>query len=562
MSNFCTSIKAILPHLPTSFRQVPLFFFECATFLLNVASLPLFILTDRPFRKLCYTNRTRSVKQIAADGSYTYWAMQDEIRLPECEAEWARIQTLWQQTRHMGQLLPALAKQNASKSLLGIREPLPIDGEASVETNNNKVSATVRLANTYTWATVGQVNREVQQLAVQLHRRFNISSGQRVAILMDTCPQWYVSVHALYALNATPVTLYASLGHDALVHALGQSRPVLIITDSSLADSTLEKVRQTLPEVVKRIMCVQPLQVKPVASDTDSASLQREMNTRFEEMYTYFVDLFAPLLHTETVSAKQELDLPNYSDASLALLIYTSGSTGLSKAVMITHRQMNASMRAVSSRLLGCYSLHSDSTQETYLAYLPLAHIFEFLCQLAFTSYGGRLAFARAATMFPNPRLLHRESYGDLYVAAPTVMTAVPLVLERVRSTLRSQIAKQGAWKLDLFESIARQRDGWRSLGFDCQLSRVMFGSIKKEFGGRLRMWISGGAPLSESTQRFVQSFLDIQVCQAYASTECTGDALIQDAADATISRAGAPLAGVRLRLDDWAEGNNALSSD
>jgi long-chain acyl-CoA synthetase len=550
MTSYGKSLLTILPRSPSSLGALPIFLIECILFVVNVITLPIFVLIDRPFTHLAYTNAIRAVKRKSEDGSYTYWTVPEDFKLPECKDQWAVFQQVWTQTRHIGELLPALAAKDASKSLLGIRLQLKDEPEA----NNNKKTA-LRLANEYTWFNVAQVNREAQRLAIQLQQQLNVRSGDRVALLLETCPQWYVTVHALYSLNAIPITLYASLGEEALIHALNQSQPSLIVTESTVLLSTLRRVHRTIPDRVQRILCVRDLQTEPCAK------WEHQTDTQFAELYHCYVDLFSPFNAADDLcSAKQTLNLPDFADSNLALLMYTSGSTGLSKAVTITHRQLINSLRVLSSRVLSCYQFDGDE-QETYLAYLPMAHILEFLCELAFSSFGVRLAYGRATTLFPNPRTLHPQSHGDLFVSAPTIMTAVPLVLERVRSTIRAQISQKGVWKLALLELLARQRDGWRSLGFDCYLSRQLLMPIKRKFGGRLRLWMSGGASLSENTQRFVQSILDVQVLQGYASTECTGAALIQDPLDRSVSQTGAPLHGVRLRLEDWEEGKKAISA-
>ncbi|MDP4006219.1 long-chain fatty acid--CoA ligase [Methylobacterium sp. NEAU K] len=233
---------------------------------------------------------------------------------------------------------------------------------------------------------------------------------------------------------------------------------------------------------------------------------------------------------------------------ALATIVYTSGTTGKPKGVMLTHRNLLAVARAVLARNPG-------SDRDVFLSYLPLTHIFERVvgCYLPLI-LGARVVFARSVEHM-------RE---DLLVARPTILLVVPSLLDRLheRALAVGRRNVLGRWLLGLalargWQVFEAARDG-RPVGLLAALLwRLLYAIVSRpifaSFGGRVRLAVSGGAPLSEDTARFCLS-LGFPLVEGYGLTE-SASAVTGFRVGATIPGCvGPPLPGIDLRIAETGE--------
>ena len=188
-----------------------------------------------------------------------------------------------------------------------------------------------------------------------------------------------------------------------------------------------------------------------------------------------------------------ESRLPSKDD--VACIMYTSGTTGPPKGVVIKHSNLIAAIGSV-------YTLFGRHLQvdDTYLAFLPLAHILEYVVELCFLFIGMTSGYARVKTLTDTSV---RNCVGDIKAFRPTIMIGVPAVWELIRKGILSQINNAGALKKSVFNgalSIKRANVP----GLTSIVDGVVFNQIKAATGGRLRLALSGGAALSRETQEFL----------------------------------------------------------
>ena len=210
--------------------------------------------------------------------------------------------------------------------------------------------------------------------------------------------------------------------------------------------------------------------------------------------------------------------------------------------------------RSILSNCRGAFALLRPLRlgNESYLSYLPVAHSYEHTVgQFLLPSLGCEIVYSRGVE--------HLAS--DLLTVRPTILTAVPRVLEVIRARVLGQIAREPAWKRALFQSALtvglKTADGlhlrpWERVA-DPMLDRLVRAKIRARFGGRLKGIVSGAARLEPEVGRFFLA-MGLRLIQGYGQTEA-GPVISANPPDAIrVETVGKPLEGVDLRIADDGE--------
>jgi long-chain acyl-CoA synthetase len=236
--------------------------------------------------------------------------------------------------------------------------------------------------------------------------------------------------------------------------------------------------------------------------------------------------------------------------------MYTSGSTGTPKGVMMSHGNLLASVRSFPIRLGNL-----KKNKEIWVGYLPLAHVLELAAELGCIMGGIRIGYSTPQTIVDNSTAIKRGKKGDLRVLKPTIMAAVPLILERFSKAVREKISKTNWFKQALFKKayeykLAKVRSGRTSYFLD----RILFKKISRAvLGGKVRYIVCGASLLSEEVQEFMQVCL-APVRQAYALTETCAGGTAQYEFETDTQVCGSVIASAELRLVDWVEGGYRIT--
>jgi long-chain acyl-CoA synthetase len=241
------------------------------------------------------------------------------------------------------------------------------------------------------------------------------------------------------------------------------------------------------------------------------------------------------------------LEAASIPGAALACLIYTSGTGGAPKGVMLPHRSILSNCRGA-SELMRPLRLQD----EVYLSYLPASHSYEHTVGMFFLpSIGTEIVYCRGV----------EHLAADMLTVRPTILTAVPRVLEVIRNRILAQVARQPGWQQALFRQaldIGLRRIEGRRLTFsehllDPLLDRLVRAKVRARFGGRLKAAMSGGARLEPEVGRFFLA-LGLMIMQGYGQTEA-GPVISANPPDAIrIDSVGRVLQGVELRLAEDGE--------
>ena len=191
--------------------------------------------------------------------------------------------------------------------------------------------------------------------------------------------------------------------------------------------------------------------------------------------------------------------------------------------------------------------------QDTYIAFLPLAHVLELIAEMLCMTCGARIGYGSPLTIRDDGALDAKtgQPKGDISALRPTVMAAVPLVMDRLKAAVDTQVHKSSIVVRTMFAvCYYLKRRAYLRGHSSPLLDKLVFNKIKNKFGGRLRYLLSGGAPLSHDTQEFMQIAFCCPVLQGYGLSETMGGGCVTDPRDVTTGRVGPPVACCEIRLE------------
>ena len=352
------------------------------------------------------------------------------------------------------------------------------------------------------WQEAGE---RVEALAKGLLAR-GIRQGDAVAVLSRTRLEWILLDWAIMSIGAVVVGLYPTNTASECAYILGHSEAVLTFTEDEAQHEKLESVRSHLPQL-------------------------REI-VAFDELNRFTATSGEP-------EAVREDDL--------ATLIYTSGTTGPPKGCMLTHKNLTTAAIRVKT--------HIEGTNDTVLLFLPMAHSFARICHQAAAYHGATLALCADATRVPEA----------LARVRPTVLPAVPRVYEKVHANALGEIERTGGakraigrWALRVGSRASALRRSGRSVPVPlrAQLAfadKLVFSKVRERLGGRLRLGVSGAAPLGIDVLEFFHS-LNMLVIEGYGLTETSSSLSVNDPDDYRFGTVGHAVEGCEVRLDSDGE--------
>uniref|UniRef100_A0A665ULG5 long-chain-fatty-acid--CoA ligase n=1 Tax=Echeneis naucrates TaxID=173247 RepID=A0A665ULG5_ECHNA len=352
-----------------------------------------------------------------------------------------------------------------------------------------------------------------------------------IAIFCETRAEWMIAAQACFRRNFPLVTFYATLGQEAIAFGLNETGVTHLITSVELLETKLKNVLPQIPKLKHLIFVDQ----KKVITEGYAAGLSIHSMQAVREL--------GALPENSTAIVK-----PQPTD--LAVVMYTSGSTGRPKGVMIVHSNLVAGMTGQ------CERIPELGPDDTYIAYLPLAHVLEMTAEISCVTYGCRIGYSSPQTLSDQSTKIKKGSKGDCSVLKPTLMAAVPEIMDRINKNVMSKVQEMSFIQRTLFTLGYKYKLEQIKKGYDAPLcNALLFQKVKKLLGGRVRMMLSGGAPLSPATQRFMNVCFCCPVGQGYGLTETCGAGTITEVADISTGRVGAPLICCEVILRDWAEG-------
>ncbi len=354
--------------------------------------------------------------------------------------------------------------------------------------------------------------------------------GERVAILMPSGIEHVAMDQAALSRGLVPVPMHAIDNVESIVYILQDSRAVLLFVDTPERWQALASAGVPL-ENLRRVVCAAPL------PDAGLAALEARV-----------VALDRWLASVPSSQAVMT-DVARQPD-DLAAIVYTSGTTGRPKGVMLSHDNIVSDVKAIGQRI-------AARQDDVFLSFLPLSHTFERTGGYYYPiAVGACVAYARSVALLAE----------DLRQVRPTVLVSVPRIYERFYARIMELRAKAGRVEralLDLALAVggrrfeARQGRGKERI-FDRLawplLQRLVADKVLAQLGGRLRVAVSGGAPIAEPIVRLFLA-LGLDILQGYGMTETSPVVSVNTEDDNDPRSVGRPLDGIDVRIGD----NNEL---
>jgi long-chain acyl-CoA synthetase len=360
-----------------------------------------------------------------------------------------------------------------------------------------------------------EICRRVRGVAAAL-RSWGIGKGDRVAILSENRWEWAVADFACLALGAVDVPLYPTLLAEQIGQLLGDSecRAIFVSTRA---------------------------QYEKIASVAGMTRLERVVVMDNEQLPN--AETFSSLLGTP---ADPDFDETARSvrPEDLATLIYTSGTTGEPKGVMLTHGNIASNLNYSTAEF-------GFNASDSCISFLPLSHITARHVDYALYAQNVTIAYCSAFDQLPQA----------LSAIQPTIVVAVPRVYEKVRQVAELRAAESGV-KKRLFrwalaggqkhrEEVAAGKEPG-SLSWKLA-DAIVYKKLRAGFGGRVRYFVSGGAPLGLDTAHWFAS-AGIRILEGYGLTETSPVIAINTPNANRMGSVGRPLPNVECRMAEDGE--------
>lgn len=381
----------------------------------------------------------------------------------------------------------------------------------------NKTALMYRKEGRYLGITYKELRDSVDMVAASI-RKLGISKGDNVGIFSSNRPEWAIADLAVLKLGGVIVPIYHTLPSPYVKYVVSDSKIRLIFVENAKLFSLIESVRNETPDFERVVLF-----------DDSGISAEKDF-LKFDDMK-----------ETEYRAADEGIVV---SGDDPATIVYTSGTTGEPKGAILTHSN-------IVSNALSAIDRYKVTSEDVIVSYLPLSHMLE--------RTGGyyTILFAGGTIAYAEDLLTMLRDVAEI---RPTLLIAVPRIIEKVYDKSVEKVAKSPFIKRVLLFSAIKNLNKYANLKYKklkiplglrtkCAVYNALVASkFRRLAGGRLRLIVSGGAPLDPQIAK-VLYILGFNIVEGYGLTETSPTVCSNTVEENRLGTVGKPVAGVEVRI-------------
>ena len=374
-----------------------------------------------------------------------------------------------------------------------------------------------------------ELETRVRRAALGL-QALGIARGDRVGIISENRPEWAMADYACLTTLVTDVPVYPNLPPDQVAYLLRDCGAVAVFVSTAEQAAKVARVRGELP-ALRHVIGFGPARFQD--ADLTLAELEAQ----------------GAALDVGDAAARHRATALSADPDDVATILYTSGTTGEPKGVMLTHDNLFSNVQA--ARTVIPFTGH-----DVALSFLPLSHIFERMTghYLMFTT-GTSIAYAESIDTIA-------ANMGEV---RPTLAASVPRVYEKIYARVLEGATSGSPVKKRIFfwaravadrwadETLAGRTPGGLLAVQYAIAQKLVFSKLKARVGGRMRYFVSGGAPLAPEINKFFFA-AGLTILEGYGLTETSPVIAVNAPGQIRIGTVGRPLAGVEVMIAEDGE--------
>jgi long-chain acyl-CoA synthetase len=369
------------------------------------------------------------------------------------------------------------------------------------------------------------------QVLVAAYFKIGVNVGDKISIISQTCKEWNFFDLATLVSRSCLVPIYPSyLAHEVEYIFQHSDSQVLIVEN----DKQMEKLIPILSKLNH---------LKIIISIHD---LSEETLKKFRNSHPYFSYRDLLRIGQEALGSHPDLlenHLQNQLPDEIATIIYTSGTTGEPKGAVITQHGMTSMLMNVETSIKGAFN-----TNDRTLTFLPLSHVLGRCDSLLPLVFGWESVYAESM----------EKLLDNMALVKPTVMIAVPRIFEKFYAKVREQVEENGILEKQVFKmAVSAAEKYFEKIDKDLSPTafemaqyalsfKLVFSKIYNKFGGRIRYFVSGGAPLSSEIIKFLR-FANLTIIEGYGLTETAAPCSLNPLSKQVPGTVGRPLGDVQF---------------
>ena len=385
----------------------------------------------------------------------------------------------------------------------------------------------------YTWITYEEANKMILNFSrglnvLNLCPKVDIENEEPLRLLgiySKNRPEWLLSYFGAVRDSITIVTVYDTLGDVALEYIFNQTKLSSIVLEAKVLEKFYNLAKNEKTGKIKNLI---------VLDKNEDEKYCEELKKLGFNIFTW------EEIAKEGEEKGKDIEFHSPSPDSISTINYTSGTTGNPKGAKVAHNSI-----ILNTDVIEMLGLYLDIETDSYLSFLPLAHIMETLIMAVLVSRGIPIGFYNgdAKKLIEDAQILH-----------PTCMCGVPRIAQRIYNAINDNLKKMPTMIQRIFKkAIDLKINDYKEKGILTNLfwDNIIFRNVRNVLGGRLRFMLLGSAPMDGYVLNFLRCALSCEIVEGYGQTEDAAGILLTKTYDPVTGHLGGPGYSTELKLID-----------